>query len=81
MWRRHALEASAEFNLTTNWRASTYGGWGIDRYADSGLFGGIEVAREGAGPLEARLFAESGFNPSDTSERTVRLGFSLIWRF
>ena len=77
----HALEVTADFNLTNNWGASTYAGFGVDRFSDSGFFGGVEVAHIGDGPLEARMFAESGFSSSDTSERTIRLGFSLKWRF
>ncbi len=77
----HALEASAAYELTDGWRASAYAGYGLDRFAEGGFFGGVEVALIGDAPLEVRMLVERGFSASDTSDAATRLSFSLTWRF
>lgn len=77
----HGLEASATYDLTQNWRARAYTGYGVDRFADGALFGGIGLAHQGDGPLKGRLFAERGLSTTDTSDPATRYGFSLTLRF
>jgi hypothetical protein len=74
----HAFEASTTYDLTNDWRARGYAGYGIDRFAPGSLFAGIGLAYQGDGPLQARLFAERGLSSGDPADR---FGFSLKWRF
>ena len=77
----HALETIVTYDLSNDWRARAFAGYGVDRFADGDFFVGIGLAHEGDGPLQARLFAERGLSATNTSDPAIRVGFSLKWRF